>query len=99
MTLKKHLRAQDIARQKQSPASKVDSAAAFMPQQDASFPDARISAASLYNQAKSRRWGIPQISIVMGPAPRSGAYVPAMSVREHHRAATRAPSYSAARRW
>src|SRR6201989_835574 len=80
MTVKKHLRAQDIARQNNLPCIyMVDSGAAFLPQQDEIFPDERHFGRIFYNQAQMSSLGIPQIAIVMGSCTAGGAYVPAMS--------------------
>ena len=87
LTVKKHLRAQDIARQNRLPCIyMVDSGGAFLPQQDEIFPDERNFGRIFYNQAQMSSQGIPQIAIVMGSCTAGGAYVPAMSRREHHRA-------------
>src|SRR5437762_4354966 len=80
MTVKKHLRAQDIARQNNLPCIyMVDSGGAFLPQQDEIFPDERHFGRIFYNQAQLSALGIPQIAIVMGSCTAGGAYVPAMS--------------------
>src|SRR5882757_669863 len=80
MTVKKHLRAQDIARQNNLPCIyMVDSGGAFLPQQDEIFPDERHFGRIFYNQAQMSAQGIPQIAIVMGSCTAGGAYVPAMS--------------------
>jgi 3-methylcrotonyl-CoA carboxylase beta subunit len=80
MTVKKHLRAQDIARQNNLPCIyMVDSGGAFLPQQDEIFPDERHFGRIFYNQANLSAQGIPQIAIVMGSCTAGGAYVPAMS--------------------
>src|ERR1700712_2533013 len=80
MTVKKHLRAQDIARQNNLPCIyMVDSGGAFLPQQDEIFPDERHFGRIFYNQAQMSSLGIPQIAIVMGSCTAGGAYVPAMS--------------------
>ena len=80
MTVKKHLRAQDIARQNNLPCLyMVDSGGAFLPQQDEIFPDERNFGRIFYNQAQMSALGIPQIAIVMGSCTAGGAYVPAMS--------------------
>src|SRR4030088_122092 len=80
MTVKKHLRAQDIARQNNLPCVyMVDSGGAFLPQQDEIFPDERHFGRIFYNQAQMSALGIPQIAIVMGSCTAGGAYVPAMS--------------------
>jgi len=80
MTVKKHLRAQDIARQNNLPCVyMVDSGGAFLPLQDEIFPDERHFGRIFYNQAQLSAQGIPQIAIVMGSCTAGGAYVPAMS--------------------
>jgi 3-methylcrotonyl-CoA carboxylase beta subunit len=79
MTVKKHLRAQDIARDNRLPCLYlVDSGGAFLPQQDEIFPDERHFGRIFYNQAQLSALGIPQIALVMGPCTAGGAYVPAM---------------------
>jgi 3-methylcrotonyl-CoA carboxylase beta subunit len=79
LTVKKHLRAQDIARQNRLPCIyMVDSGGAFLPQQDEIFPDERNFGRIFYNQAQLSSQGIPQIAIVMGSCTAGGAYVPAM---------------------
>ena len=80
MTVKKHLRAQDVARQNNLPCIyMVDSGGAFLPMQDEIFPDERHFGRIFYNQAQMSSLGIPQIAIVMGSCTAGGAYVPAMS--------------------
>jgi len=80
MTVKKHLRAQDIARQNNLPCIyMVDSGGAFLPQQDEIFPDEKHFGRIFYNQANMSAERIPQIAIVMGSCTAGGAYVPAMS--------------------
>jgi 3-methylcrotonyl-CoA carboxylase beta subunit len=80
MTVKKHLRAQDVARQNNLPCVyMVDSGGAFLPLQDEIFPDERHFGRIFYNQAQMSSQGIPQIAIVMGSCTAGGAYVPAMS--------------------
>ncbi len=80
MTVKKHLRAQDVARQNNLPCVyMVDSGGAFLPMQDEIFPDERHFGRIFYNQAQLSALGIPQIAIVMGSCTAGGAYVPAMS--------------------
>ena len=74
MTVKKHLRAQDIARQNNLPCIyMVDSGGAFLPQQDEIFPDERHFGRIFYNQANLSAQGIPQIAIVMGSCTAGGA--------------------------
>jgi 3-methylcrotonyl-CoA carboxylase beta subunit len=80
MTVKKHLRAQEIAEQNRLPCVYlVDSGGAFLPRQDEVFPDRDHFGRIFYNQATLSGLGIPQISIVMGSCTAGGAYVPAMS--------------------
>ena len=80
ITVKKHLRAQEIAEQNQLPCIYlVDSGGAFLPLQDEVFPDRDHFGRIFYNQAKMSAKGIPQISSVMGSCTAGGAYVPAMS--------------------
>jgi 3-methylcrotonyl-CoA carboxylase beta subunit len=80
LTVKKHLRAQDIARQNNLPCVyMVDSGGAFLPMQDEIFPDERHFGRIFYNQAQMSAQGIAQIAIVMGSCTAGGAYVPAMS--------------------
>ncbi len=80
MTVKKHLRAQDVARDNNLPCIYlVDSGGAFLPAQDEIFPDERHFGRIFYNQARMSAAGIPQIAAVMGSCTAGGAYVPAMS--------------------
>jgi 3-methylcrotonyl-CoA carboxylase beta subunit len=80
MTVKKHLRAQEIARENHLPCVyMVDSGGAFLPLQDEIFPDEHHFGRIFYNQARMSAAGIPQIAIVMGSCTAGGAYVPAMS--------------------
>ncbi len=80
MTVKKHLRAQEIAEQNYLPCIYlVDSGGAFLPLQDEVFPDREHFGRIFYNQAKMSAKGIPQIAAVMGSCTAGGAYVPAMS--------------------
>ncbi len=80
MTVKKHLRAQEIARQNRLPCLYlVDSGGANLPNQDEVFPDREHFGRIFYNQATMSADGIPQIAIVMGSCTAGGAYVPAMS--------------------
>ncbi|WP_306005977.1 carboxyl transferase domain-containing protein [Aquicoccus porphyridii] len=80
MTVKKHLRAQEIAEQNQLPCIYlVDSGGANLPQQDEVFPDREHFGRIFYNQANMSAKGIPQIAVVMGSCTAGGAYVPAMS--------------------
>ena len=80
MTVKKHLRAQEIAGQNRLPCIYlVDSGGAFLPAQDEVFPDKEHFGRIFYNQANLSAAGIPQISAVLGSCTAGGAYVPAMS--------------------
>ncbi|KAA3646443.1 MAG: methylcrotonoyl-CoA carboxylase [Chloroflexi bacterium] len=80
MTVKKHLRAQQIAEQNHLPCIYlVDSGGAFLPMQDEVFPDSDDFGRIFYNQAQMSSKGIPQIASVMGSCTAGGAYVPAMS--------------------
>ncbi|MCF6169641.1 MAG: acyl-CoA carboxylase subunit beta [Bacteroidales bacterium] len=79
-TVKKHLRAQEIAMKNHLPCVYlVDSGGAFLSEQDTVFPDRDHFGRLFYNQAKMSAEGIPQIAIVMGSCTAGGAYVPAMS--------------------
>ena len=80
MTVKKHLRAQEIALQNNLPCLYlVDSGGAFLPHQDEVFPDREHFGRIFYNQATMSARGIPQVSAVLGSCTAGGAYVPAMS--------------------
>src|SRR5271166_4086100 len=80
LTVKKHLRAQEIAQQNHLPCIYlVDSGGAFLPMQDEVFPDRDHFGRIFYNQARMSGEGIPQIAAVMGSCTAGGAYVPAMS--------------------
>ncbi|NHM18057.1 carboxyl transferase domain-containing protein [Tritonibacter mobilis] len=80
MTVKKHLRAQEIAEENNLPCVYlVDSGGANLPQQDEVFPDRDHFGRIFYNQARMSAKGIPQIAVVMGSCTAGGAYVPAMS--------------------
>jgi acetyl-CoA carboxylase carboxyltransferase component len=80
MTVKKHLRAQEIADQNNLPCIYlVDSGGAFLPLQAEVFPDREHFGRIFYNQAQMSARGIPQIASVMGSCTAGGAYVPAMS--------------------
>ncbi|HWE13290.1 MAG TPA: carboxyl transferase domain-containing protein, partial [Solirubrobacteraceae bacterium] len=80
MTVKKHLRAQEIALQNRLPCIYlVDSGGAFLPRQDEVFPDREHFGRIFFNQANMSARGIPQIAAVMGSCTAGGAYVPAMS--------------------
>jgi len=79
MTVKKHLRAQEIAAQNRLPCIYlVDSGGAFLPLQDEVFPDKEHFGRIFYNQANLSARGIPQVAVVMGSCTAGGAYVPAM---------------------
>ncbi|MFH2094664.1 MAG: carboxyl transferase domain-containing protein, partial [Bacteroidota bacterium] len=79
-TIKKHLRAQEIAMENHLPCVYiVDSGGAFLPEQDTVFPDRDHFGRFFYNQAKMSAMGLPQIAMVMGSCTAGGAYVPAMS--------------------
>ncbi|WP_436534665.1 carboxyl transferase domain-containing protein [Actinoplanes sp. HUAS TT8] len=80
ITVKKHLRAQEIAAQNHLPCIYlVDSGGAFLPRQDEVFPDKEHFGRIFFNQANLSARGIPQIAAVMGSCTAGGAYVPAMS--------------------
>src|SRR4029079_15816163 len=80
ITVKKHLRAQEIALQNNLPCLYlVDSGGAFLPLQADVFPDRDHFGRIFYNQAQMSARGIPQIAAVMGSCTAGGAYVPAMS--------------------
>jgi 3-methylcrotonyl-CoA carboxylase beta subunit len=80
MTVKKHLRAQEIAAENNLPCVYlVDSGGANLPNQDEVFPDREHFGRIFYNQANMSAKGIPQIAVVMGSCTAGGAYVPAMS--------------------
>ncbi len=80
ITVKKHLRAQQIAEENHLPCVYlVDSGGAFLPLQAEVFPDAHHFGRIFYNQARMSAKGIPQIAVVMGLSTAGGAYVPAMS--------------------
>ena len=80
ITVKKHLRAQEIALQNRLPCVYlVDSGGAFLPRQDEVFPDREHFGRIFYNQATMSAKGIPQIAAVLGSCTAGGAYVPAMS--------------------
>jgi acetyl-CoA carboxylase carboxyltransferase component len=80
ITVKKHLRAQEIAQQNRLPCIYlVDSGGAFLPLQAEVFPDRDHFGRIFYNQARLSAAGIPQIAAVMGSCTAGGAYVPAMS--------------------
>ncbi|MFB9222356.1 carboxyl transferase domain-containing protein [Paracoccus cavernae] len=80
MTVKKHLRAQEVAEECALPCIYlVDSGGANLPNQDEVFPDRDHFGRIFYNQARMSAKGIPQIAVVMGSSTAGGAYVPAMS--------------------
>ncbi|GJM45458.1 MAG: propionyl-CoA carboxylase [Gemmatimonadota bacterium] len=80
LTVKKHLRAQEIARENRLPCVYlVDSGGAFLPLQDEVFPDREHFGRIFFNQARMSSEGIPQVAVVMGSCTAGGAYVPAMS--------------------
>ncbi len=80
MTVKKHLRAQEIARENRLPCIYlVDSGGAFLPMQDEVFPDKEHFGRIFYNQAQMSAMGIAQIAVVLGSCTAGGAYVPAMA--------------------
>ena len=80
ITVKKHLRAQEIALENELPCVYlVDSGGAFLPSQDEVFPDREHFGRIFYNQAQMSARNIPQIAVVMGSCTAGGAYVPAMS--------------------
>jgi acetyl-CoA carboxylase carboxyltransferase component len=80
LTVKKHLRAQEVALQNRLPCLYlVDSGGAFLPLQAEVFPDRDHFGRIFYNQARMSAAGIPQIAVVMGSCTAGGAYVPAMS--------------------
>lgn len=80
MTVKKHLRAQDVARENRLPCIYlVDSGGANLPNQDEVFPDRDHFGRIFYNQATLSAAGVAQIAVVMGSCTAGGAYVPAMS--------------------
>ncbi|HMM87189.1 carboxyl transferase domain-containing protein [Azohydromonas sp.] len=80
LTVKKHLRAQEIAQQNRLPCIYlVDSGGANLPNQDDVFPDREHFGRIFYNQANLSAQGVPQIAVVMGSCTAGGAYMPAMS--------------------
>jgi len=80
LTVKKHLRAQEIAEQNHLPCVYlVDSGGAFLPKQDEVFPDREHFGRIFFNQANMSAKGIPQVAVVMGSCTAGGAYVPAMA--------------------
>jgi acetyl-CoA carboxylase carboxyltransferase component len=80
LTVKKHLRAQEVALENRLPCVYlVDSGGAYLPMQDEVFPDRDHFGRIFYNQAQLSSRGVPQIALVMGSSTAGGAYVPAMS--------------------
>src|SRR5438874_10362072 len=80
LTVKKHLRAQEIALENRLPCLYlVDSGGAFLPRQDEVFPDRDHFGRIFYNQARLSAAAVPQLALVMGSCTAGGAYVPAMS--------------------
>ncbi|KYJ99554.1 carboxyl transferase domain-containing protein [Microbacterium sp. CH1] len=80
LTVKKHLRAQEIALENRLPCLYlVDSGGAFLPRQDEVFPDREHFGRIFFNQARLSAQGIPQLAAVLGSCTAGGAYVPAMS--------------------
>ncbi len=80
MTVKKHLRAQEVALENRLPCVYlVDSGGAFLPLQAEVFPDREHFGRIFYNQARASALGMPQVAVVMGSCTAGGAYVPAMS--------------------
>ena len=80
LSVKKHLRAQEIAMENRLPCLYlVDSGGAFLPKQDEVFPDRDHFGRIFYHQARMSAMGIPQIAVVLGPCTAGGAYIPAMS--------------------
>src|ERR1700753_2044260 len=80
MTVKKHLRAQEVALHNNLPCLYlVDSGGAFLPKQDDVFPDREHFGRIFYNQAQMSARGIPQVAAVLGSCTAGGAYIPAMS--------------------
>jgi 3-methylcrotonyl-CoA carboxylase beta subunit len=101
MTVKKHLRAQEIARENRLPCIYlVDSGGAYLPQPGRGLPGPRALRPHLLQPgATCRRSGIPQIAVVMGSLHGGRRLRAGDERRDHHRARARAPSSSAARRW
>jgi len=80
LTVKKHVRAQEIAEENNLPCVYlVDSGGAFLPQQDDVFPDKNHFGRIFFNQARMSSKGIPQLAIVLGSCTAGGAYIPSMS--------------------
>ena len=85
MTVKKHLRAQQIAMENMLPCVYlVDSGGAFLPMQSEIFPDERHFGRIFYNEARMSAIGLPQVAVVMGSCTAGGAYVPAMCDENIH---------------
>ena len=100
MTVKKHLRAQEVALQNRLPCIYlVDSGGAFLPMQDEVFPDREHFGRIFYNQANLSKAGIPQIAAVLGLVHRRRRVRAGDERRGGDRPRTRARSSSAARRW
>ena len=100
MTVKKHVRAQQIALENRLPCVYlVDSGGAFLPLQAEVFPDRDHFGRIFFNQARMSAERIPQIAVVMGSCTAGGAYVPGDVRRNDHRQGHRARSSSAVRRW
>ena len=100
LTVKKHLRAQEIAGENRLPCLYlVDSGGAYLPLQDQVFPDREHFGRIFYNQATMSAAGIPQIALVMGSCTAGGAYVPGHGPTKASSCADREPSFWADRRW
>ena len=99
MTVKKHLRAQEIARENRLPCIYlVDSGGAFLPAQDEVFPDRDHFGRIFYNQANLSASGVPQIAVVMGRARQAARTCPAMSDESMIVQGIKARFFSAGRR-
>ena len=86
MTVKKHLRAQEVALQNRPPCVHLlDSGGAFLPHQDQVFPDREHFGRIFYNQAAMSALGIAQVAAVLGSCTAGGAYMPAMADERGHR--------------
>ena len=100
MTVKKHLRAQEIALENRLPCIYlVDSGGAFLPLQADVFPDRDHFGRIFYNQARMSAAGIPQVALVMGIVHGRRRLRPGDERRDGHRPRAPARSSSAARRW
>jgi len=100
MTVKKHLRAQEIARDNRLPCLYlVDSGGAYLPAQDEVFPDREHFGRIFYNQAQMSSLGVPQIAIVHGVVHRGRRLCPGDVGRKASSSRARARSFSPARRW